>query len=158
MGSIGPQLQQRIVNRSDHIAQDLDLAGPLTYFAKVGHWHREVSPYSPIAIATLLRLEKDLDDAQMKQWEEEFNKFPSVLVSLAIRYERRDRFDEAERCLLRYANEAPDEAVYRMLAQAYLHRHKTDEWRAALEKSLKYEDFSVTHAQSCAAIRAITSS
>ena len=95
--TLGRNMTSTIVGRADHIAQDEEMAGYSTSDVKVNRRLQSISPHSPQAIAQLIGHDSKLDQAQLKQWEEDYGKYGNVLLALAARcYEERKQLDDAE--------------------------------------------------------------
>ncbi|OWK36000.1 hypothetical protein FRUB_08563 [Fimbriiglobus ruber] len=111
-----------------------------------------ISPHSPIASGMLASFvatgtEPAADAAKLAEIEKKFPDSAMVQRRLAQRHQADGRVEDAERCYRRWVKLSPDGRAYRELAAVYAKLGREDQWKKALEDSLKEEDFGLDHAQ-----------
>ncbi len=108
----------------------------------------EISPYCPLGITTLIRLDWDkYAQGKEAELENEYADRPIVLAALARGYVKLRRAGDAQRVLEKYLKLSPDAWAYEDLADIYLARGDVKQWQATLDECLNHEDFFLSHAQ-----------
>ncbi len=80
---------------------------------------RQVSPFAPRAIATLIERDWDVAEPHAKEWEERFGHWPVVKKALARHYVEAKEFARAVPYLEWCIRHAPEQWVYEQLAEGY---------------------------------------
>jgi tetratricopeptide (TPR) repeat protein len=147
--TVGHLLWKVIQRHADDVSRDLELLAEVNDTPGVVFYHRlrAVSPKSPIGAAFFISELDDFDEKRYQSIEQEFGDHPIVLRNLGESYTRFMKYDEAERVLKEYVKRWPDIKGNRRLADVYLKQKKYDEWKNALDESLKFDDAGLEHAQ-----------
>jgi hypothetical protein len=96
-----------------------------------------LSPFHPLACATLISFDWEFAKDHADEWEREFGRHASVLRALGSRYLQLGKLTEAERCLLPCIKQSPDRWTYDMLADVYLKQGNAGKWQATLDEYLQ---------------------
>jgi hypothetical protein len=104
------------------------------------------SPYAPMARAEIIAHDPKVTKDELAAWEKEAQ-HPEVFMALARRALAENRPADAEKPLTKAIELSPDQATYRLLAEAYRKKGDEDKWLATLEKYLKEPDPGLGHAQ-----------
>ena len=95
-------------------------------------------------------LEKAWDEyaEKLDEWQQEAGGHPAFVGSLARRYVKIGRFDDAEPLLKKYITLSPDYWAYHDLAEGYKARKDEARWLSTLDEFLvKVEDHGLDHAR-----------
>lgn len=105
------------------------------------------SPHSPTAVAHQINTKWEDVKTQADEWENRYDWSDEVLEALASRYQQLKRTDDAERCLKRRVEVAPEYDSYVDLANFYKEQGRRDEWREILERFLEQPSYGLDHAR-----------
>jgi tetratricopeptide (TPR) repeat protein len=156
--SIAPDIHRRKVDAAclHTIFTDHELSVALTdmMFGAEGNAHRarlllEVSPYSPLARAQLIKYDWNGVKDRAEEWEKQAASTPEVLQALGERYAALKRYEDAERCLKSAIALSPGYKGYLALAEVYKQQDKIDKWQETLEAYLDQPDYGLSHSEAC---------
>ncbi len=97
----------------------------------------KVSPFSPFAIAALIRDDWEFAEPHADEWKQNFGGYQTVIRAFAHRYIKLVRFEDAERCLIQYLKISPDYWSSEALASIYEQRGRMDKWKETLDAYLE---------------------
>jgi tetratricopeptide (TPR) repeat protein len=107
----------------------------------------EVSPYAPTTVALQITHDWSYAEKHAAEWEKRYSTSPEVLNALGTRYQQLKRYDDAERCLLKRVETAPDFAGYRNLSNLYWQKGDVARWIEACDDALEQPSFGLEHAR-----------
>lgn len=97
----------------------------------------KVSPFSPFAIAALIRDDWEFAEPHTDEWKKNFGGYQTVIRAFANRYIKLVRFKDAECCLIQYLKISPDYGASEALASIYEQRGQMEKWKETLDAYLE---------------------
>jgi HEAT repeat protein/tetratricopeptide (TPR) repeat protein len=133
----------------DDTSRDLNTTINWSLGENRARWIQQLCRVSPHSVrGPVWMINEDWDNAQLNAdaWERTDN--PDILAALARRYaSMKDKRNEAERCLLKTIELAPDTWAFNALAGIYKERKQDDKWLATMEAFLKLPSLGLDHAR-----------
>lgn len=107
---------------------------------------REISPHSPQSVIWIIYRDWPRAKDSATEWEQKYRDDPQVLGALATRYMNLHRYEDAERCLRRSLEIAPEQSTFASLAETQQRQGNDDGWLETMKESLEAPSIGLEHA------------
>jgi thiol-disulfide isomerase/thioredoxin len=149
---LGAKAWDLMYRHADGIARDLQWSiyhaqGDGKYKTPLARSLLAVSPYSPSAMASLIKWDWPQISDRAAEWEVRFKAQPAVQWELGQHYLKLKQYGDAERCLRQCVAVLPQKNGFESLAEIYKAQGDNERWVSTLEQFLKYPDEGLSHAR-----------
>ena len=148
----------RIHNNPDATTHDVEqalapIANPIESFEKnLAPEILKMSPYCPLAAATVIRTDFPSAQPHLDQWSQRFAEQSAFLAELSRHYLKEKQPLKAEPLLKKLVKMSPDRENIEMLARLYLDRDDQAQWLSTMKLVLDAPDYRQDHAYAQAEI------
>ena len=148
-------IRSRVQQQNDDVVRDLVSTSDIGNEEEKAKAWPELVRLAPDCPATIVaRVQSDWKNVEPMalEWEQRFSRTPLVLESIATQYERAERLEDAERCLLQLTQVSPEPDSFWSLVRIYAAREDWESQKRTLQQILKVPSYGLEHARAASAL------